>query len=144
MQNEDTIKLLKECNAGVKTGINSLREVDERVSLPEMKKEILASIETHEEIGEKTHELLIEHGEKGKEPSVMADVMSWLKINVKYTMEPTDSEIASLMIDGCNMGVKSLSEYLNQYKEADEKARKLVEDLIEAEKKLMEKLRTYL
>ncbi len=141
---DDTIGLLKECNAGAKIAVNSLKEVEGRIQQTEMKEKIQKSIEEHEKIGDKTHELLNEYGETEKEPSPMADVMSWLKINVKYTIDPTDKEIASLMIDGCNMGIKTVSEYLNQYKNAENKVRGMVQDLIELEKKLMEELRVYL
>ena len=74
----------------------------------------------------------------------MADAMSWLKINVKYSIDPTDHEIASLMVDGCNMGIKSVSEYLNRYEKADNKVRGMVQDLVELEKKLTDQLRLYL
>ena len=33
--------------------------------------------------------------------------------------------VADLMTDGCNMGVKSLSRYLNQYKAADEQSKNI-------------------
>lgn len=143
MQN-DTIELLKECNAGVKTAVNSLKEVEERIQQQELKEIIQKSIEEHTKIGDKTHELLNEYGASEKDPSPMADAMSWLKINVKYSIDPTDHEIASLMIDGCNMGIKSVSEYLNRYEQADNKVRGLVQDLIELEKKLTDRLRVYL
>jgi hypothetical protein len=45
--------------------------------------------------------------------------MSWMKTNMKLSMEDSDATIADLMTDGCNMGVKSLNRYLNQYKAAD-------------------------
>ena len=49
--------------------------------------------------------------------------MSWIKTNVKLVMDESDETIADLITDGCNMGVKSLNEYLNQYKAADEKTK---------------------
>ena len=140
----DTIELLKECNAGVKTAVNSLKEVVELVQQKELKEIIQESIEEHTKIGDKTHEKLNEYGAPEKDPSPMADAMSWLKINVKYSIDPTDHEIASLMIDGCNMGIKSVSEYLNRYEKADNKVRGMVQDLIELEKKLTDRLRVYL
>lgn len=143
MQN-DTIELLKECNAGVKTAVNSLKEVEGRIQQQELKEIIQKSIEEHTKIGDKTHELLNEYGASEKDPSPMADAMSWLKINVKYSIDPTDHEIASLMIDGCNMGIKSVSEYLNRYEKADNKVRGMVQDLVELEKKLTDQLRLYL
>lgn len=65
-----------------------------------------------------------------KEPNVMAQGMSWIKTNMKLAMNTSDETIAELMTDGCNMGVKSLSRYLNQYKAADDRAKAITKKLI--------------
>ena len=74
----------------------------------------------------------------------MARVMSWMKINIKMLEKPEDKNIAHLMFDGCSMGVKQLSEYLNKYNEADEKSQKLAKKLIDIEEKLAHELKAYL
>lgn len=76
--------------------------------------------------------------------STMAKMMSWEKTNVKLDLEDSDKVVAELITDGCNMGVKSLYKYLHQYKAADEKAKKLAEDVIEEEDHLAIHLRVYL
>ena len=48
------------------------------------------------------------------------------------------------MTDGCNMGVKQLSVYLNKYPTADKSAKNIAEKLIREENSLLEKLRAYL
>ena len=67
-----------------------------------------------------------------------------MKTNMKLMMEDTDSTIADLMIDGCNMGVKSLSKYLNQYKAADEVSKDITKRLINLEEKLTVDIRQFL
>ena len=42
---------------------------------------------------------------------------SWAKTNLLLAADGNDSRIAGLMTDGCNMGVKSLNKYLNQYED---------------------------
>ena len=74
----------------------------------------------------------------------MAQSMSWIKTNVKLAMEDTDATVADLMTDGCNMGVKSLSRYLNQYKAADEQSKNIAKRLIELEEGLSVNMRSYL
>ena len=74
----------------------------------------------------------------------MAKGMSWLKTNVMISMDDSDNTIADLITDGCNMGVKSLNKYLNQYKAADEKAKDITKKLINMEASLAEKMREYL
>ena len=70
--------------------------------------------------------------------------MSWMKTTMKLGMEETDATIADLMTDGCNMGVKSLTKYLNQYKAADEQSKQIAKDLIDLEHQLTVDMRRYL
>src|SRR5574344_2009338 len=144
MQDNDTIRLLKECNAGIKMAVKSFDEVLPRILDQKMKETIEDSKQAHEKIGDKTHELLIEFHDTEKEPNPIAEAMSWLKINTNCMLDRSEKEIAKLMIDGCNTGIKSISEYLNKYKAADEKIKNMVEDLIKLEQKLMDELRFYL
>ena len=63
---------------------------------------------------------------------------------MKLAMNESDATIADLMTDGCNMGVKSLNMYLNQYKAADEVSKDIAKRLINLEEKLAIDLREYL
>ena len=74
----------------------------------------------------------------------MAKGMSWLKTNMKLIMHESDSTIADLMTDGCNMGVKSLNKYLNEYEAADEVSKDICKRLIKIEEKLLAQMRAYL
>ena len=74
----------------------------------------------------------------------MAKSMSWLKMNFKIQMNEDDQTIASLLFEGCSMGIESLFKYLHQYDHADTKIKKLTYDLIEIEKELSDKIQNYL
>ena len=74
----------------------------------------------------------------------MAKGMSWMKTNMKLVMDESDATIANLMTDGCNMGVKSLNKYLNQYEAADEKTKAITKRLIKLEEKLADDVREFL
>lgn len=141
---DDTIKLLRECNAGIKMGVSSLDEVMEHVRDEKLRDLLAKSKETHTKLGNTTHEYLNEYHDEGKEPAMMAKMMSWVKTNVKLGGDDSDSMVADLITDGCNMGVKSLHKYLNQYPAADEKIKKLARDVAKAEETLIADLRMYL
>ena len=80
----------------------------------------------------------------GKDPSYIAKSMSWMKSKMKMTMDNSDSTVADLITDGCNMGIKSLHKYLNEYKNADKEAKELCNKLVAIEEKLSRELRPYL
>ena len=88
--------------------------------------------------------LLHRYHDQGKSPSPIAKGMSHMKSTLKLGMEETDAAVADLMTDGCNMGVKSLRRYLNQYKAADETSKDIAKRLIHLEEKLTIDLRPYL
>ena len=67
-----------------------------------------------------------------------------MKTNMKLSIDNSDETVADLIIDGCNMGVKSLHKYLNQYENADVESKKICKKLISIEEKLCEELKGYL
>ena len=140
----DTIRLLRECDAGVKMGINSIEEVLPKTESEKLEETLCRCKEKHETISDELKDLLKEKNDEGKDPSVIADAMSTLKTEVKMMIDPSDGTIASLMTDGCNMGVKSLSRYLNEYSHADDSAKSLCRRLIDLESDLAIDLRAYL
>ena len=141
MIEEDTIKLLKECDSGTKMGIDSIANMLNYVRLRTILKD---SADEHEKIGDNLKSLLLSYQDDGKNPSVMAKGMSWIKTNVKLMVDDSDKTVADLTTDGCNMGVKSLSRYLNQYKAADEKSKDLAKKLIKVESDLSISMREFL
>ncbi|MCR5600563.1 MAG: hypothetical protein K6G33_07475 [Ruminococcus sp.] len=144
MVEQDTIKLLRECDAGVKMGISSINDVLDYVSGSRLKNILKSSSAQHERLKTDLQELLGEYRDEGKEPAAMAKSMSWLKTNVKLKMDESDSTVADLITDGCNMGVKSLSRYLNKYQAADEKSKDLAKRIISEEERLGADVRPYL
>ncbi|MDE6740194.1 MAG: hypothetical protein K2K07_14020 [Lachnospiraceae bacterium] len=144
MIEQDTIKLLRECDAGVKMGVDSIDDVLDYVSSEDFKKCLIHCKDEHIKLKDEIQQLLEKYHDDGKEPNPMAKSMSWLKTNVKLVMHESDQTIADLMTDGCNMGVKSLNQYLNQYKAADEKSKDIAKKLIHLEEKLTADIRGYL
>jgi len=144
MIEQDTIKLLRECDAGIKMGVSAIDEVLEYVESQELKSCLLKSMEEHEKIKNDLLELLNKYHDDGKEPSAMAKSMSWIKTNVKLAVNESDDVVADLITDGCNMGIKSLWKYLNQYKAADEISKDMAKRLISIEENLNANMRKFL
>ncbi len=140
----DTVKLLRECDAGIKMGVASIDEVYDRVKSEEMKNILNASKDRHEVLREEMGHRLSELHDDGKEPNPIAKGMSYIKTNMKMMADPSDATVADLMTDGCHMGIKSLCRYMNQYAAADEGSKDLCRRLVKVEEDLAENLRVYL
>lgn len=131
MPNDDTIKLLNECNAGVKMGVESINEVINHVKSNELRDILDKYLKDNKVLGDKTHEYLNQFHDSGKEPNPIAKTMSWIKTNVKMLQGINmDEQIADLMTDGCNMGIKSIYRYLNKYPNANDDVKNLAKDII--------------
>ncbi|MCM1181655.1 MAG: hypothetical protein NC347_15490 [Clostridium sp.] len=144
MNNSDTIYLLKECDSGTKMAVSSIDEVLDKTSDSKLKQLLSESRSHHEKLGNEIHSLLVEQGSEEKDPSPMAKGMSWMKTNMKISMDESDATIADLITDGCNMGIKSLHKYLNQYANADNVSKKICNRLIDIEEQLCRGLHCYL
>lgn len=144
IENKDTICLLKECDAGSKMAVSSIDDVVEKVSDSAMKQLLQESKKHHEKLGNEIHAQLNKHGANEKEPAAMAKGMSWMKTTMKMSMDNSDATVADLITDGCDMGIKSLHKYMNEYTHADGTSKELCNKLIGIEEELKSKLEKYL
>ena len=144
MIEQDTIKLLRECDAGVKMGIASIDDVLPKVQQDPLHKRLSDCKNEHAKLQSEILSLLGKYQDEGKNPNPIAKGMSRLKTAMRLGMEESDATIADLMTDGCNMGVKSLNRYLNQYKAADETSKDITKRLIRSEEKLAVDIRQFL
>lgn len=144
MIESDTIKLLRECDAGVEMGVSAMNDVMDYVKRDNLKQYLNKCKDEHTQLKDEIRTLLDQYHDDGKEPNPMAKGMSWMKTNVKLAVDESDRTIADLITDGCNMGVKTLNRYLNQYQAADEKSRSIAKKLIRLEEHLAEDIRHFL
>lgn len=144
MIEQDTIRIMRECDAGIKMGVSAIDDVQNYVQDNRFRKLLLDSRNKHMDLDAELQSLLADYHDDGKEPNPIAKGMSWIKTNIRLTMKESDAEIADIITDGCNMGVKSLSKYLNQYAAADEKSKDIAKKLIKIEEQLAVDTRSFL
>ena len=144
MVEQDTIKLLRECDAGVKMGVSSIEDVIGYVKSDDFRQKLADCKAEHNKLDGELQELLDKYQDDGKDPNPIAKSMSWMKTNIKLVVNESDHTIADLMTDGCNMGVKSLNRYLNEYKAADEVSKDICKRLINLEEQLAIDIRQFL
>ena len=144
MIEQDTVRLLRECDAGATMGISSIADVVSYVKNEDLKRKLTECKREHEILTHEIQSELDRYHDDGKKPAAMAKGMSWLKTNVKLAVNESDETVADLMTDGCNMGVKSLNKYLNKYEAADERSKDITKRLINLEERLAVDIREHL
>lgn len=144
MINKDTVRLLRECDSGIKMGIQSIDDCLSHVKSQRMKGAMLVCKDEHRRMKKEIDGLLDRYHDGGKDPSMLITGMSKMKTGMKLMMSDTDRTVASLMTDGCNMGIKSLSGFLNKYKTASEESKDITKRLIATEEQLEKDMRGFL
>lgn len=144
MVHQDTIRLLRECDAGTRMGVQAIEDVLPHAQSEKMKKLLQNGRAEHQKMQDETSALLKQYRDDGKSPPLLAQGMAAMKTRVTLAVQPSDAAAADLITDGCNMGVKSLSRYLNEYAAADEKSKALCKKLIALEEGLAVALRDFL
>jgi hypothetical protein len=144
MVEKDTVRLLRECDAGIRMGVSGINDVMKYVKSNGFRRKLINCKEEHTALAREIEGELHKFEDKGKKPNPIALGMSKMKTEMKMTMMGSDSAAADLMTDGCNMGVKSLNKYLNKYKAADEVSKDITKRLINLEEKLVTDIRQYL
>jgi hypothetical protein len=142
--NDDTIELLKECNAGCKYATNSMEQVENYLHDAKLKSLIMEFNQKHIHLGDECHALLNEEYKDEKDPEPMSKFFAKLGTQAKLMINDDSSNIADLMVDGCNMGIKSLSKALNTFRNASPESVRLTKKLISVEKNFMDELLAYL
>lgn len=142
--NEDTIYLLRECNAGCKSATNSMEQVQPYIANEKLLSIIYEYNDKHIKLGDQCHQMLNEYNEEEKDPQVTAKAFSWISTEMKLMMNNDTHKIADIMIDGCNMGIKSVSKYINKYEAASNESMNLAKKLVKMEQEFMNVMLEYL
>ena len=141
---KQTICLLDECNSGCKMAIQSMEQIKEYITDKKLLQIIDSYTQKHRELEKETSLQLEEYGKMEKEPGVMATAMSWITTEVKMHMNNDNSQIAKLMMNGCNMGIQSISQCINKNQTASEKSIQLAKRLVKTEEDFMGEMKSFL
>ncbi len=142
--NNDSIELLKECNSGCKNATNSMEQVLPYVKDDKLRKIIEDYNKKHIKLGDECHNLLNEAGEDEKDPGSFSQAMASIGTEVKLLVNDGTDKIAELMVDGCNMGIKSISRCVNKFRGAESKVKDISFEIISIEQDFMNELLAFL
>lgn len=142
--NEDSIQLLKEIDSGCFMAINSLHQMEE-YDMPKEQHDMLTKyVGKHDELQKEASTLLHQNDEADKQPGMMASAMSWLTTEIKMMLHDDSTQIAKIIMNGCNMGIQSIREHMSQYKEASDEVVKLAEKLIKVEENMFKEAEAFI
>ena len=134
----DTVRLLRECDAGIRMGEDAMKKLIPKAKNKELKNALEVALDTHTALSDEVHGELRENGHTPTDVHPLAHLMSRIKLGVKLMINESDKTIADYM------GIKSLSKFLNEYESASHLSRGIAKKLIASEEYLENKLRDFL
>jgi len=136
-----TYEILKECNSGCRMALNSIEQLAVYLS-QELQDLFCKYKEDYEKIEKESIRFSEGKLQEEKLSEKAAETFAWISAEVKMMLNDDSSKIAEMMIDGANMGIKSITEKLNRYSEKEsislaKKFEKTCEKLIQDMKKYL-------
>ncbi len=150
-EKSDTIKLLRQCSSGIETGVQSIDDALKYAHSPDLKDLLNKYKAEHELLRDEVQEHMKECADGNPEElehhafsTVMAQTMSRIKVNAELTFNDADTKVAELMAEGCDMGSRTLTRYVNEYDKADKRSKNLAGNIIRIEDELSVRLRKFI
>ena len=139
----NTIELLKECSSGCQMAMDSVKKMREYTKDAKLNDLLESYGEKHRQLEGEISDQLKSCGKEESAPSKMAEVMANMEMSLKMMVHPDDHEVAKIMMDGCNMGIQSVSEYVNKYPDASGESQDVAKRLIKIEEGFMQEMKGY-
>ena len=144
MIEQDTIRLMRQCGAGIKMGISAIDEVYDLICSENFRLVLDKCRTTHEKLGTELTMLLHEYGQEEKELCPLVRGMACIKTKLSLKMDRSEKAIADMLTDGTDMGIKNLYRFLNKYRAADERSKDITKRLCDSEEQLVSAIRPFL
>ena len=141
---EQTRKLLEECSIGCEMATDSLQQILEYTRDIRLQKLIEDYLDRHKKLGADAAETLQNSGYEAKTPGAVSSTFAWFTTEIKLSFNSDNTQIAKLLMDGCNMGIQTLGERMNTLDQADSHSRGLAEKILKTEQELMKELQASL
>lgn len=132
----DTVALLREVCQGCKYATESIGIAKGYARNKKIAMLLERSSAEHEKVKREASRKIKELGAKETSHPNMGAAMTKAHMNISLSINPKPERMAELMINGCNMGIKTVSKYKNRYSSASEESVALADELIRAERNL--------
>ncbi|MCX4364790.1 MAG: hypothetical protein OSJ70_03355 [Bacilli bacterium] len=144
MKEKECINVLDELNKGACMGIDSINFIFDKIGNKDLKKVLNEQVDYYKSITDKIGNLYPDYSSKDPhETNAMDKAMTWWGIEMQTLVDKSDEKIAELLLKGTNMGIIEGRKLLN-HKDTDLEVEDLIEEYIEVQEEIVEKLKKFL
>ena len=124
--------------------LNSMDRLKDFLMNAELEQTLTTYKDQHKKLEEESSKQLKEMGESEQQPDKIASAFSWITTEMKLMIKDDSAQIAKILMNGCNMGIQSISECMNKCPDASHDSISLAKKLVKCEEKMMEDMKKYL
>ena len=139
-----TYEILKECNSGCRMALNSIEQLAVYLTSQELQDQFCKYKEEYKKMEKESERLSEGKLQEEKISEKAAETFARISAEVKLMINDDSAKIAEMMIDGANMGIKSITEKLNRYPEAEKESISLARKFEKICEKLIQDMKKYL
>jgi predicted nucleic acid-binding Zn ribbon protein len=143
-QDDENLRVINEVYQNAVMGKQSISNIITKIDNEDFKKEVMKAYENYEEICSKASMEIMNMGERPREKNPFTKAMLWGMINVSTIVDDSSSNLANIIIKGCNNSKNKITKVLNQSSGIDEKTQQIADDYLKCEQQCMESMQKFL
>ena len=138
------LTILNETAKAAKMGRNSIDYLSEKISNPDLKKELSEQYADYGQVIERVNKQFQNYGEIPDDAHAMGKMMSYMGIQMNTMMDQSESHIADLLIQGNYMGIIECQKLLNHNPYAKEEVKQILTDFQNMQEANIQTMKEYL
>ena len=138
------IDLLEKTYQNASVGITAMEAVLDKTENKELNHMLHKQLREYHKIADKSKQELIANGTKVKEESFYVRTMMKGNVKMSTLINPSDSRIAQMVIQGSTMGVTQMTKLLHAKPDADGASAAIANEFIKKEEDNIENMKKYL
>ena len=144
MENQN-LNILDEVNKGATMGMDAISYVSKKVQDNEFKEVLDIEYDKYREISNRVNKLYDKYtSEEPHETNAINKIMTWYGIQMRTMTDDTTSKLSELLMQGTNMGIIEGRRLLNQYPNAEDNVKNILNDFVVMQEDSVETLKKYL
>ncbi len=138
------LDLLEKTYQNASIGITAIKAVLDKAENKELNNELHKQLRDYQDLADKSRNQLVANGKKVKEQSFYVKTMMKGNVKMNTLMNPSDSRIAQMVIQGSTMGVTQMTKLLHSKPNVDGVSSEIAKEFVKREEDNIEVMKNYL
>ncbi len=138
------LDLLEKTYQNSSIGITAIEAVLNKTDDKEFNNALYSQLKDYQELADKSKDQLLKNGAKVKDNSLIEKTMMKGNVKMNTLMNPTESHIAQMVIQGSTMGITQMTKLLHAKQDADGISTEIAEEFIKKEENNIEVMKKFL